>query len=485
MNVDSPQLGHDLEAVRASLPETLARHYSALRDRYPLALQSFLSIFDQAIVSGTSFLSAVLIGRATSPTELGRYYLVLSVVLVINGAQEQIVAAPYLVYSKQRRGRELTEYTGSMWLQQLAIALLTIAGLFAVIIMVSLTGPSELFPGLWALLFATPLLLLRQAARRYTFAQLQLISAIGLDGAVAVLQLGGLMLLIYFERLTLVAIFAVMSGACALAFAGWYLLNPPRVRIVRGRFLPDLCRNWSFGKWALQGYVVGQTTPQVMLWILGLTGGAAATGVLGACATVVGIMNVLLFGFDNVLTPQVAHVYAAGKRDEVRRILARAAAFLSVTFGSVCAIVFLAGGRIMIVAFGPEYLGTGAILFVLALNSLMAGLGMVFGSGLRAIDKPRLNLAADVVCMIVSLVSAAILIVPYGALGAAFAMLAGTSTSAIVRIVIFTKNLDLVPPDSSPAPDPHPRPRALMPAALALDPSCADVPDLPAPSYPH
>src|SRR5829696_8659247 len=93
----------------------VARCIAAIELRFPLMSRGFLSIFDQAVFSGTSFATAVLIGRATSPDQLGQYYLVLSIILVITGAQEQIVSAPYVVYSKRREGQELAEYAGSMW----------------------------------------------------------------------------------------------------------------------------------------------------------------------------------------------------------------------------------------------------------------------------------------------------------------------------------------------------------------------------------
>lgn len=441
MKLESSQPNLSFDAKRAGIAEMLTLHCGRLQERYPVALQSCFAIFDQAIVSGTSFLTAVLIGRTVSQAELGMYYLVLSVILVITAAQEQIVVAPYLVYSKRRRGRELAEYSGSLWLHHFTATLVMMTAIFAATVVTLRTGPAGVVPGMWALLVATPLLQLRQCVRRYMFAHLKLVSAVAFDSAVAILQLGGLVLLVYFESLTLITIFTVMGVASLVACIGWYCLDPPRVRILPQRFGADFLQNWAFGKWALQGYIVGQTTPQVMLWILGVMGGAAATGVLGACATLIGVVNILLLGLDNVLTPQVAQAFAAAKLADARRILVRAAAFLGVTFGLLCIALLLTGDWAMILTFGPQFQGTGAILFVLSMNALMAGFGVVSGSGLRAIDQPRLNAAADVVYMVTSLVSAAFLIVPYGALGAALAILAGTSSSAITRTLTLTQHL--------------------------------------------
>ncbi|MEX2112396.1 MAG: lipopolysaccharide biosynthesis protein [Pirellulales bacterium] len=410
--------------------------------RFPSASKGLLSIFDQAIVSGTSFLTAAIIGRTTSPDELGLYYLVLSIVLVVSGIQDNVISAPYIVYSKRRQGRELAEFAGSLWFHHLVMIVITVVALSALIVILSATGLTKITPGLWALVGAAPLLLLRQGIRRFAFAGLHVRSAIALDAVVAVAQLGGLFLLGYFGRLSLFGIYAVMGGACGLACWGWYLLDRPRVRFVRERFMPDWRHNWAFGKWALRSYLVGNTTPQLMLWIVSLTVGAAATGVLGACSNLIGMIYVILCGVDNVLTPQAAHDFATGGVKGLRRTLSLAAAFLGLTLGGFCLLVLLTGDWLVVLAFGAHYQGTGAILVTLAVSALMSGLGIVAGNGLWAINQPRSNFVADVCCMSVTLIAAAFLIVPFGALGAALATLAGASTAAVVRGITLARYLE-------------------------------------------
>jgi O-antigen/teichoic acid export membrane protein len=95
--------------------------------------------------------------------------------------------------------------------------------------------------------------------------------------------------------------------------------------------------------------------------------------------------------------------------------------------------VLFTGDWLMVLVFGEAYRGTGAILIVLTGSTLMHCLGTLAHNGLWAVDRPRSNFVADVCCLAVTLVVAALLIVPYGALGAAFATLAGITTAALVR----------------------------------------------------
>lgn len=413
-----------------------------LWERFPLASKGLLSVFDQAIVSGTSFVTVVIIGRMTSPDELGLYYLTLSIVLVMLGIQEQLITAPYTVYFRRRHGTELALYAGSTWIHHFALTIVTVVGLLATIAVLSIAGSTSIVSGLWALVGSGPLLLLRESVRRFAFANLELGAAIAVDFTVAVAQLGGLLLLAYMGGLTLFSIYGVMGGACALACLAWFLFNPPVVRFQRRQFVSDWWHNWAFSKWALRSFIVGNTTIYIMPWILNLAVGAAATGVLGACNTLVGVTTIFLAGVANVLTPQAAHAFAAGGRADLIRMLTRTAAILSLVLGSFCLLLLVTGDRLAVFVYGSQYQGCGPILTTLALSVWMTALGMTTGTGLWAIDQPKANLLADVWWSSVTLIAAVFLVFPFGAFGAALATLAGTTTAAIVRTVILVRALE-------------------------------------------
>src|SRR3954465_13747528 len=120
----------DLDALeRIRWMSMIGHRISAIERRFPLASRGLLSILDQAIFSGTSFITAVVIGRTTSPDSLGIFYLVLSVILIVSGVQDQVVASPYDVYSKRRHGRELVEFAGSIWAHHFAITAIAVLSL--------------------------------------------------------------------------------------------------------------------------------------------------------------------------------------------------------------------------------------------------------------------------------------------------------------------------------------------------------------------
>lgn len=442
MKVDLAECGDGWQARAGGSLLSMASRLGELWHRFPTASKGLLSLGDQAIVSATSFATAIIINRTTTLENVGLYYLTLSIVSIAVGIQEHVVAAPYMIYSCRRQGAKLAEYTGSTWLHHLVLTALSVLALLVAIGAASLAGSVDILPGLWVLLGAGPLILLREWIRRFAFVNLEMGTAIAIDSTVAVAQVIGLALLAYFGQLSIYTIYTVMGGACALACLGWYLLNPPTVRFDRRQFLPDWIQNWAFANWAVRSYLIGSTTPYIMPWILNLAIGIPTAGVFGACWTLIGITNVFLGGVGRVLNVRGAQAYAAGGREELRGVLLWGAAVLTGVLGTFSFVLALTGSRLAVLVYGDQFRDSGPMLVTLALSALMTGLGSVVGNGLWSIEKPRSNIVADVCSLVVTLGAAALLVVPFGPLAGALAMLIGSATAMVVRTWTLLRALD-------------------------------------------
>ena len=55
------------------------------------------ALFDQAVVSGASFLTMIMIGRWTNPVELGLYAIGVSILLSFLAIQQTLISLPYQV----------------------------------------------------------------------------------------------------------------------------------------------------------------------------------------------------------------------------------------------------------------------------------------------------------------------------------------------------------------------------------------------------
>ena len=149
MKSDAAEIGDPQLTQRSTALSAVVWRILDTGRRFPSASQGIISIFDQVLVSGTSFVTAAIVGRCTSPDQLGLYYLVLSAVLLVSGFHEQVIAAPYMVLSKRRHGQELAEYGGSIWQYHFVLTVVAAGALVFGIIFCSATGNPTILPALW------------------------------------------------------------------------------------------------------------------------------------------------------------------------------------------------------------------------------------------------------------------------------------------------------------------------------------------------
>jgi O-antigen/teichoic acid export membrane protein len=401
--------------------------------------KSALSVFDQAVVSGTSFVTAVILARNCPREELGIYYLALSLVFFVRGIQEQLVSAPYMIYCGRKQGDALAEYAGSSLLHQ-CVLLAVGSAVLALALATGLTPP-DTQSAFWLLVGVGPLLLLREYIRQLLFAHLEMLSAIALDVAVSAIQLCAMLGLSFTGRLGVVETFAVMGSSCGISAAVWLLVKRRPMIVRTTAAIRDFTANWVFARWALASQLLACTTPYVMPWVVALTHSEAETGTLGACTTLVGLSNMFMMGLCNFLSPRAARAFAEGGLAELKSVLTKTAGLFAVTLGSLCLGAFFLGEPLAVLVYGPQFAGTGWIIGVLTLSVLANSMGVTAGNGLWAMERPQANFAADLTALGVVIAATIFLVPMFGPLGAALATLSGTTTDAAVRVFILRQTM--------------------------------------------
>ena len=93
------------------------------RDLWRLASGTHaLALADQAVVSGASFLTTVMIGRWTNASELGTYAIAYSILLSSLAAQESLISLPYSIQRHRPPGTPAEHAGGSLALSGLMSA---------------------------------------------------------------------------------------------------------------------------------------------------------------------------------------------------------------------------------------------------------------------------------------------------------------------------------------------------------------------------
>jgi O-antigen/teichoic acid export membrane protein len=391
------------------------------------------SLFDQALVSGTGFLTTLILARTCSQDELGVYSLALTIVVFLTALQGNLITVPYTMYCHRHSGEVLAEYAGSTLVHQLITSLAAMACFFGLDVALSFgIGPAGVRPAAWVLLGVIPFLLLREYARRFTLAHLALATAIAIDVVVAVLQIGSLLVLRQLGWLSAAAVYGAMGAACAMACLCWLLLDSLPMRFSAAKVWTDWLRNWSFGKWAVMSQLTALVS-YVLPWLLASVHGTAETGELAACMTLVGLSNLFVMALNNLLMPKAARAFVAGGSQNLSRVLQKATLYTAVVLGPLCLGAFFAGNIVAEIVYGAAYADTGSLITILALATLTDAWGLMAGTGLWAMDRPAMSMLGDVVHLLVTLGVALWLVYPLGALGIAIAMLVGRTVGAVVR----------------------------------------------------
>ena len=413
--------------ARSVLPDVPSPSVSRLSR--PLA-----ALIDQAAVSGTSFLTAVVVGRLAGEQQLGLYSLGFTLIILACGIQESLVLIPYTVFAPRATADRHTRFAGSALLESVVASLVMSA--FLVIGGLALSAASRLpqfGPVIVVLLAAMPMILLREFGRRFAFAQMRFGAALAIDGAVTASQLTLLAWLALSGRLSAAAALAVYGSCCGMIGLCWFCFCRRQFSLARDEIAGDWRQNWGLGSWLLAGHVTGITQAYALHWCLAFVLGPAATGEYAAAITIVSLANPFILAAGNLLMPITAHTFARSGAAGVWQLALWSTRWLAAGLAVFSLLVAVAGDQALAIVYGRQFSGQATTVTLLALAISVAALGLSAEHGLRASDRPRAIFAANFLALLVTLGLAAGLVPSHGNLGAATSLLAGNLIGCVMR----------------------------------------------------
>ena len=408
----------------------------------PGARKSLMAMLDQSLVSGTRLVMTVLIGRYAGAEELGIYAICFAGLLLTSVAQESLLSAPYAVlgprYTQEARRRFAgnTLVTGLVFGIALSAALLLATALPVV---ASLNTQAALFPVLAA---TVPLFLLQGLLRRLSMAHLRIDQALIVDGTVSVVLFGAIVALIGQGTFSALTALGATGAACLAGALCGLILNREQIGFGARTLLPQLARNWRFGRWILGAQQVSTVSNNLVIWLLPVFAGAAASGVYAACNLVVTAANPLLLGLGNVLEPRTARALVDDGRNALIRVVRKVTLLTLLAVGVYVVFVLVFGEWIIAWLFDAgEFEALGHPLAVLALALLIRSIRLGRNHALRALGAPHWNFIASLVELGTIAACALALLTGSGVLGAAYSVLCGSVTGSLVRFVAYHRTL--------------------------------------------
>lgn len=344
------------------------------------------ALADQAIVSGTNFLTNVMLARFMGLREFGVFVLAWMSVIFVNSLQTALIISPMMSVGPKQDESDRPRYFGAVVFQEMVLVLFCF-----VLVLVALTVSSDLFPHRNLRSLALPLAVsafayqMQDFVRRYFFSTHQGRHAL-VDDALSYLPQLPILLLIH------------RAGHLNSAMALWVMAGTSIVGMVVGWFWVEAIefdwhwiksvsvRHWKVSRWLTGSALMTWTSSNLFLLAAPAYYGASAAGALKAAQNLMGVTHVWFQGLENVVPVESARRLRQGG---ITGMLAytRSIVFkwggLTLFFAVLMAV---APGFWLRIVYGPEMVQYGDILRLYALLYVIVFMGSPLRAALQAIE---------------------------------------------------------------------------------------------------
>jgi O-antigen/teichoic acid export membrane protein len=341
---------------------------------------------DQAVVSGTNFLTNVMLARFMGLTEFGVFALAWMSVLFVNSIQTALIVAPMMSVGPKQEEKDRPCYFGAVLFQEFVLVFFCFILVFA-----ALKVFGGFFPRAELRQLALPLAVsafayqMQDFGRRYFFATRQGRRALADDALSYLPQLPLLFLLHRAGSLTSATALWVMAGTSILGLVPvWFWMEPVKFKwdAIKAVFR----RHWKFSRWLGAAALLQWTSSNLFVIAAPVYYGAAAAGVLKASQNLMGATHVWFQGLDNVIPVETARRLRQGGVPMMlaytRSVLLKWGG-LTLLFAIVMA---SAPGLWLRLVYGPGMAHYGYILRLYALLYVIIFVGGPLRAGLQALE---------------------------------------------------------------------------------------------------
>ena len=398
-------------------------------------------VADQLLVSGTNFMTGVLLARALGVEAFGVFSLAWLVLLFMQSLQHAMVFSPMMSLGPKQRGGETAPYYAAVAMHQMALCVI-----FGVCVMLIL--PLERSLGLrWmqanvvvALAICVVVVQCYEFLRRYNFV-IQRPRTVFLNDLLRNgLQLTTLTVWsIYGPRVGVAGVLLAIAVCSTMGILAFLRSAPPLLSDLRGvRMIVN--RHVHFSKWLVGSALLQWTTANFIVVASGVLLGPVAVGALKASQTLVGVTHVFFQAADNVLPVHAARIYEVGGQQALRAFMMR----LFLVGGSGTALVCLAlaipARQWLTLLFGQGYAEYSLVVVGFACAYFLLACTMPLRFAFLAMEKTRPIFIGYIFSTIFTLFAFYPLIQLFGIYGAVSGIAITEAIMLIVLLVHYRKN---------------------------------------------
>lgn len=395
---------------------------------------------DQAIVSGTQFVTTVVLVRGLGLELFGVFSLLWLSVVIGTGLQQALVGQPLMAIAPKLEGEERRRYLGSVTMLELLYTLgcvATIGGCYAGVI--SHWDASYLAGTLVPLVVAVAARQLHGFVRTGFFVRGQRIHALVND----VLAYPGQLALLGYVALTgnlsfRTALWSIALPSAVAALVGLAIQRSWNGNLEDGRVAAR--RHWLSGRWlaAMQGLQFFASNS--FLVVAAALLGTASVGAIKAAQTVMGVLNLALLAMENVVPIHAARESVHNGMQAFRRYLTHIGVKGLTVCGTISATIAVFPGWLL----RPLYADEVSLELIFALRGfcllyLCSFVIAVLQIGFRTIERTGPVFFAYAINTVIAVSLAGPVVSNFGFMGAVLGMVAQQVLMAGLLLGLFTR----------------------------------------------
>jgi O-antigen/teichoic acid export membrane protein len=394
-------------------------------------LHGVLSLADQVLVSGSSFVTIALISQSCSAFHVGEFALAWTIVSLIRTVQERAIAAPYLAFT-YRPEFSRPSYRGSVVLHQVFFALACgLIGLAICLLLLLMGFQRGLLSLSISLACAAPFIMVRDQMRAVCTADSKFAKLLGIDICIVATQLTGILVLFFFDQMTLARVNGILGLSCVIPITYWFIQSKSSFAFDQKRIASDWHHNLDYSRWLVVARMFGIAPFFLIPWFVALYLGLEKAGAFGNCMNLVGLSQMFIMGVNNMFQPKtVRELQSHGTNGMFSCIRLALLTILPVLILVSIAFFFL-GDFALGVIYGKYYAAYGWIAFLMSVSTLAMTCSVIYGNGLAALGASKEYFRGEFIGSVVSISFALLLVPSIGLQGAPMALCLGGIASSI------------------------------------------------------
>lgn len=399
-------------------------------------LRSGLSLLDQGLFSGSSFLLNILLARWLSKEAYGAFAVCFAGMLFLTGFHNVLLIEPMTVIGPSCYPDRLIRYFGAqLRTHLLIIGPLSLLALAAGGLLMLSPARGALAPALAASAVGLPSILLFYLVRRMCYVVQNPLAAVRASAVYGATLLLGAFAMEHVGRCSPGNAFLLMAAAgllpCVLILrslrifpAGLQLRSSLPIRRV-------LAENWEYGRWLVLtsslSWMLVQAQTVLSAGLLTLP----VAGALRAMQLPSLVMSQLIAATALLLLPSISYEIGRGDLARLHRKVLLSTAALTGFGVAFVAALYLLSAPLERILFGGKYAASAWLMPVLGLGPVFTGIASGLSYALRAQRKAKYELLAYTASTAVALTLALALMTRWGLPGAAVSIVAGSASLAI------------------------------------------------------